>query len=55
MSIANFAKRNNLLFIPSVAPGYIDTQIRPWNDINTRDREVCGNYFIYFVCNCLFF
>ena len=37
--LATWAKEHNLLFIPSVAPGYVDTRIRPWNDKNTRDRE----------------
>lgn len=36
--LAEFARLNNLLFIPSVAPGYDDTQVRPWNKENTRDR-----------------
>ena len=37
--LAAWAKKHDLLFIPSVAPGYVDTRIRPWNDKNTRDRE----------------
>ena len=37
--MAAWAKEHNLLFIPSVAPGYVDTRIRPWNDRNTRGRE----------------
>ena len=37
--LARWAKSNNLLFIPSVGPGYVDTRIRPWNDANTRSRE----------------
>jgi hypothetical protein len=37
--IKNWCDKNNLLFIPSVGPGYIDTRIRPWNEINTKDRE----------------
>lgn len=32
------------LFIPSVGPGYIDTNIRPWNSENTRDRSSGGYY-----------
>ncbi len=37
--LARWARRHDLLFIPSVGPGYIDTRIRPWNEENTRDRE----------------
>jgi len=37
--LARWAKDNNLLFIPSVGPAYIDTRVRPWNDKNTRGRE----------------
>jgi glycoprotein endo-alpha-1,2-mannosidase len=37
--LSKFAAKNNLIFIPSVGPGYIDTRIRPWNHRNTRDRE----------------
>lgn len=37
--IANKAKKHNLMFIPSVGPGYIDTRVRPWNEKNTRPRE----------------
>ncbi|CAF1177594.1 unnamed protein product [Adineta steineri] len=31
-------------FIPSVGPGYIDTNIRPWNGETTRSRNN-GNYY----------
>ena len=34
----------NFLFIPSVGPGYIDTNIRPWNSENTRGRLAGGYY-----------
>ncbi|MBN1806572.1 MAG: CinA family protein [Sedimentisphaerales bacterium] len=37
--LAEWAKQNNKLFIPSVGPGYIDLRIRPWNNVNTRDRQ----------------
>jgi len=37
--LAQFAKRQGALFIPSVGPGYIDTRVRPWNGQNTRQRE----------------
>ena len=36
--LSNFAKSKNLLFIPSVGPGYIDDRVRPWNKRNTKDR-----------------
>ncbi|XP_046415760.1 glycoprotein endo-alpha-1,2-mannosidase [Neodiprion fabricii] len=41
-----FAEQNELLFIPSVGPGYIDTQVRPWNADNTRHRRH-GQYYGY--------
>lgn len=43
-NLAKFARDNNLLFIPSVGPGYIDLQVRPWNDANTRHRGH-GHYY----------
>ncbi len=42
--LAEWAKQNNKLFIPSVGPGYIDLRIRPWNNVNTRDR-LNGAYY----------
>lgn len=42
--LADFAKENNLLFIPCAGPGYIDTRIRPWNTRNTQNREA-GKYY----------
>lgn len=39
-----FAVENNLIFIPSVGPGYVDTRIRPWNGENTRNR-LKGTYY----------
>ncbi len=38
-TLAAFAAEQGLLFIPSVGPGYADTRIRPWNNVNTRSRE----------------
>jgi glycoprotein endo-alpha-1,2-mannosidase len=38
-SLESWADDNGLLFIPCAGPGYIDTRVRPWNDINTRSRE----------------
>jgi len=37
--LTEWAQQNDKLFIPSVGPGYIDLRIRPWNDVNTRDRQ----------------
>ena len=37
--LAEWAQQNDKQFIPSVGPGYIDLRIRPWNNINTRDRQ----------------
>lgn len=39
-----FCDSKNLMFVPSVGPGYIDTSIRPWNSQNTRNR-VNGKYY----------
>ncbi|KAM9059635.1 glycoprotein endo-alpha-1,2-mannosidase isoform 1-T2 [Megaptera novaeangliae] len=39
-----FCDQFDLMFIPSVGPGYIDTSIRPWNTQNTRNR-VNGKYY----------
>ena len=43
-NMATFAAKNNLLFVPSVGPGYVDTRIRPWNVQTTRKR-LDGKYF----------
>lgn len=43
-SLSKFALQNGLIFIPSVGPGYIDTQIRPWNSASTRHRRH-GQYY----------
>lgn len=43
-AIKSFCDSNNLLFIPSVGPGYVDTAVRPWNNHNTRNR-VNGRYY----------
>ena len=37
--IAVRSHQMNFLFIPSVGPGYVDTNIRPWNSENARDRS----------------
>ncbi|KAK3925726.1 Glycoprotein endo-alpha-1,2-mannosidase [Frankliniella fusca] len=43
-SLSKFAHQNGLIFIPSVGPGYIDTQVRPWNNVNARHRRH-GKYY----------
>ena len=43
-TLSTFAKENDLIFIPCVGPGYIDTRIRPWNSQNTKEREK-GAYY----------
>ena len=42
--LGEWARNHEKLFVPCVAPGYIDTRIRPWNGVNTRDRE-SGAYY----------
>lgn len=42
--LQTWASKNGLLFIPCVGPGYIDSRVRPWNNVNTRDRED-GKYY----------
>ena len=37
--LAYVAREHDLLFIPCVGPGYVDTRIRPWNGSTTRPRE----------------
>ena len=43
-TLAAWAREHKKLFVPCVAPGYIDTRIRPWNGRNTREREG-GSYY----------
>ncbi|XP_054271780.1 glycoprotein endo-alpha-1,2-mannosidase isoform X2 [Macrosteles quadrilineatus] len=43
-TLAQFAEKHNLLFFPSVAPGYVDTNARPWNSALTRHRTR-GHYY----------
>lgn len=40
----SYARKHNLLFIPSLSPGYIDTRVRPWNTPATRSRRK-GAYY----------
>ena len=37
--LSSTAKRNSMIFIPSVGPGYDDTMVRPWNRVNTHMRK----------------
>lgn len=43
-TLASYAKAANMLFIPSIGPGYNDERVRPWNKKNTKDREGGGYY-----------
>jgi glycoprotein endo-alpha-1,2-mannosidase len=43
-SLGKWARENNLIFVPSVGPGYDDRRIRPWNSINYRPRNH-GEYY----------
>ena len=38
-SLALFARKNGLIFCPSIAPGYVDTRVRAWNTKTTRSRR----------------
>lgn len=38
-SLAAWAEDNSLLFVPCVGPGYIDTEVRPWNNRGIRLRD----------------
>uniref|UniRef100_A0A7S0ZIG9 Uncharacterized protein n=1 Tax=Timspurckia oligopyrenoides TaxID=708627 RepID=A0A7S0ZIG9_9RHOD len=42
--IQTFCRKNDLLFIPSIGPGYDDMKIRPWNVRNFKDRQN-GTYY----------
>lgn len=42
--ISAFCAKNDLLFIPSVGPGYNDTRVRAWNSKYTRNRQN-GEYY----------
>uniref|UniRef100_A0A915KQM9 Glycoprotein endo-alpha-1,2-mannosidase n=1 Tax=Romanomermis culicivorax TaxID=13658 RepID=A0A915KQM9_ROMCU len=44
IKLSKFSKENNLLSSFSVAPGYIDERVRPWNKENTRPRQN-GSYY----------
>lgn len=38
------AKKRNLIFVPSIGPGYLDTRVRAWNGKNTKLR-LNGRYY----------
>jgi len=38
-SLASYAFKSSLIFIPSVGPGYMDTRVRAWNGKNTQPRR----------------
>lgn len=42
--MSEYAEEQDMIFVPCVGPGYIDTRIRPWNEKNTRIREH-GQYY----------
>lgn len=42
--MAEFAKKNRLIFIPSFGPGYDDVRVRPWNKGTSKLRE-SGKYY----------
>ncbi|WP_104384654.1 glycoside hydrolase family 99 protein [Sphingobacterium sp. HMA12] len=44
VTMQKWANDNNKIFIPSVGPGYIDTRVRPWNTLATRNRND-GKYY----------
>jgi len=44
-SLRATTRRNNLMFSPSVGPGYIDTRVRPWNSQNTISRGNQGSHY----------
>ncbi|EEB20023.1 mannosidase, endo-alpha, putative [Pediculus humanus corporis] len=43
-TLSHLASSQNLIFVPSIGPGYVDTRVRPWNAMNTRDRRH-GKYY----------
>ena len=43
-TLASEAAGKHWLFIPSVGPGYNDERVRPWNAINTKERDD-GKYY----------
>ena len=46
-AMSKFSTENQMIFIPSVGPGYNDVGIRPWNSKNTKKRGGSGEYYDY--------
>jgi len=46
-AMSKFSTENQMIFIPSVGPGYNDVGIRPWNSKNTKGRGGSGEYYDY--------
>jgi len=44
LHLSQFARENNLIYIPCVGPGYLDTRVRPWNGKTTKSRGN-GRYY----------
>ena len=42
--LQQWANDHSKIFIPCVGPGYIDTRVRPWNGVTTRNRDG-GRYY----------
>uniref|UniRef100_A0A1I7ZZT1 Glycoprotein endo-alpha-1,2-mannosidase n=1 Tax=Steinernema glaseri TaxID=37863 RepID=A0A1I7ZZT1_9BILA len=38
-ALSEFCRKNDLIFSPSVGPGYDDRRVRPWNGVNRRERQ----------------
>lgn len=49
LSFCLYCRRHDLIFVPSVGPGYDDSKIRPWNTQNTH-RRMGGRYYDTQVC-----
>ncbi|KAI6179393.1 Glycoprotein endo-alpha-1,2-mannosidase [Aphelenchoides besseyi] len=43
-TLSKMCAERDLLFVPSIGPGYDDSPVRPWNRVNTRSREN-GSYY----------
>jgi glycoprotein endo-alpha-1,2-mannosidase len=44
LHLSQFARQNDLIYIPCVGPGYMDTRLRPWNEKTTKSRDN-GRYY----------
>jgi glycoprotein endo-alpha-1,2-mannosidase len=43
-ALAEWGTSNGLIFVPCVGPGYVDTQVRPWNGATVKLRDG-GSYY----------